>query len=127
MALFDSINIAQVDFDGEVSKLRAQIDESRTQYLFLQSAFDALSHEHESCKAELESLKQAHKNQQHQLNTALEKVNSLQDQLMEEGAAARAQAETQVRLIELLEREEMLKEQLRREGEHADRLDMNLT
>jgi nucleoprotein TPR len=100
----------------------------------------------------LESLKHVHENQQHQLATALEKVNSLQDQLAEEGAASRAQTDTQARLIELLEkrnadakkrvqdldsewdrtvqehneREEMLKEQLRREKERGDRLDANL-
>lgn len=94
-----------------------------------------------------------HKNQQHQLTATLEKVNSLQDQLAEEGAASRAQSDTQARLIELLEkrnadakkrvqdldnewdrtvqehneREEILKEQLRREKERGDRLDANLT
>lgn len=127
--------------------------ETHAQHASLQSAFDSLSHENESCKAELESLKHIHENQQHQLTTALEKVNSLQDQLAEDGAASRAQADTQARLIELLEkrnadakkrvqdldnewdrtvqehneREEMLKEQLRREKERGDRLDANLT
>lgn len=101
----------------------------------------------------MESLKHVHENQQHQLSNTLEKVNSLQDQLAEEGAASRAQSDTQARLIELLEkrnadakkrvhdldnewdrtvqehheREAILKEQLRREKERGDRLDANLT
>jgi nucleoprotein TPR len=141
------------ELDAKIEEFAKYRREAHSQRATLQSAFDALSHEHESCKAELESLKQVHENQQHQLNTALEKVNSLQDQLADEGAAARAQADTQARLIELLERrnadakkrvqdldnewdrmvqehnerEEMLKEQLRRERERGDRLDVNLT
>ncbi|KAF8582854.1 hypothetical protein K439DRAFT_123735 [Ramaria rubella] len=141
------------ELDAKIEEFGKYRREAHAQYVSLQSAFDSLTHAHESCKTEFESLKHTHQNQQHQLTTALDKINSLQDQLAEEGAASRAQSDTQTRLIELLEkrnaeakkrvqdldnewdrtvqdhneREERLKEQLRREKERADRLDTNLT
>lgn len=141
------------ELDAKIEEFAKYRREAHAQHASLQSTFDELSHEHESCKVELNGLKRAHQTQEHHLTAALEKVNSLQDALAEEGAANRAQADTQARLIELLEnrnseakkrvedvdnewdrmmqdnseREEKLKEQLRREKERADRLDANLT
>jgi nucleoprotein TPR len=139
--------------DAKIEEFAKYRRDAHTQQVTLQSAFDALTHDYDSCKAELDSLKRTHEKQRHQLTAVLDKVNSLQDQLAEEGAASRVQAETQTRLIELLEKrnaeakkrvedvdnewdrtirehqetEERLKEQLRREKERADRLDANIT
>ena len=159
-SLQQQLQLAKQESERNSTELDAKIEdfskyrrEAHAQHASLQSAFDELSHEHESCKTELNGLKRAHHTQEHQLTAALEKVNSLQDSLAEEGATNRAQSDTQARLIELLEnrnseakkrvqdvdnewdrmmqdnseREERLKAQLKREKERADRLDTNLT
>jgi len=152
-SLENQLQIAKEDSAHNAKELDAKIEEfakyrrdANAQRSALQSSYDALTHDYESCKSELESIKRSDQHLRDQLASALDKVNSLQDQLAEEGTASRAQAEVQARLIELLEkrnaeakkrveavdnewdrtvrehqdREERLKEQLQREKERVE-------
>ncbi|GJJ13307.1 hypothetical protein Clacol_007559 [Clathrus columnatus] len=141
------------ELDTKIEEFSKYRRDTHTQHASLQSSLDSLRIEHESCKSELESLKRAHEYERQQHLASIEKINSLQDQLAEERAASRLQSETQTRLIELLEKrtaeakkrveevdnewdrtiqqhqdkEERLKELLRKEKERADRLETNIS
>ncbi|KAF8529378.1 hypothetical protein JB92DRAFT_2861750 [Gautieria morchelliformis] len=98
----EAINIAQADFNGEVSKLQAQIDESRTQYLSLQSehagAVQDLTNKlgkaesqlakaregvacRESLEHDLHQMKSAHADELLDLQTRLDQSLALSDSL----------------------------------------------
>ncbi|KIJ29666.1 hypothetical protein M422DRAFT_268888, partial [Sphaerobolus stellatus SS14] len=159
-SLETQLQLAKQESDRNAAELDTKIEEfakyrrdANAQRAALQTSYDSLTHDYESCKSELENIKRSDQHLRDQLNAALEKVNNLQDQLAEEGSAHKSQAEVQARLIQLLEkrnaeakkrveevdrewdrticehqeREDRLKEQLQRERERADRLDSNLT